>query len=142
MDLDQFFGENIILVLNKIKEKFDYVEYSKHEQEEYINVVESGFFLYAKEGGVINSFRVYLVSVEGFGSSPKDLRSTYSSIESLDDVVGLFGDPRATIRSISIPGIPPTFPGYLYFERCYKIAFHYRGEDGKIVSIQKTDLRF
>lgn len=51
MDLDQFFGENIILVLNKIKEKFDYVEYSKHEQEEYINVVESGFFFTQRKGG-------------------------------------------------------------------------------------------
>jgi len=142
MDLNQFFGENIILALNKVKEKFDYVEYSKHEQEEYINVMESGFFLYAKEGGVINSFRIYLVSAEGFSSSPMDLRSAYSSIECLDDVVGLFGDPSATIRSISIPGIPPTFPGYLYFEKNYKVAFHYRVEDGKIVSIQKTDLRF
>ena len=140
MDLDQFLGKKIASALDFIKNKFDYVEYSKHEREEYINVMESGFFLYAKDEGVIRSFRVYLVAVEGFSSSPEDLRLTYSSIKSLDDVVFLFGAPNANIRSINIPGVPPTFPGYLYFEKGYKIAFHYREEDRKVVSIQKTIL--
>lgn len=107
-----FIGKNIILVLSELREVEEVLDYSKTEGDEFLQLKERGFYLHSKDGsGKIFDCRIFFKNKEGYFPAAESSRGSFAGIESFDDLNNLLGCSESEIRSVKIPGRPPTLQG-------------------------------
>ena len=128
MDPTDFFGRDILSVLNQFRDGEKIVDYSKIEGDEFLKLLEKGFYLHSKNGnGKIFDCRIYFSAYEGYFPSESETRGDFAGVEKINDLGGLLGRHTREIRSIKIPGRPATLSGK---------EFH---ADGRIVTAFSED---
>lgn len=112
MDPTNFFGKNIVSVLEKLREEEDILEYSKIEGDEFIKLPEKGFYLHSKEGsGKIFDCRIYFYPYDGYFPSSNSVRGKFSEAVKLSHIEAILGEFVREIRSVKIPTRSPTLGG-------------------------------
>ena len=110
-----FFGLNIIDVLQTFREREAVAAYSKIEGDEFLKLPEEGFYLQAKNrSGIVSSCRIYFENRDDFISAKLATRGVFSNLDTLADFARVFGPPVKDIRAIKIPGADPTLPGEMF----------------------------
>lgn len=125
MNPDKLLGLTILEALEKIKTITPVVEYSKIEDEEFINANELGFYLQSSGEGVVSSFRMFLEPHDGYFPIASEYQGDFKGIETLMELERYLGAPLQDIRSVAIPGVPPTLPGKLFIYKDKKVFAHY-----------------
>lgn|SRR5690606_14561559 len=141
MELIKYFGQNILDVLTSLREKEHIVDYGKVERDEFLQLPECGYYFQAKNGvGKISDIRIFLEQHDGFFPSKSELRGKYDNVKNFADMNNLLGQPLKEIRSMKIPGTPPTLPGKQYSDGDFIVsAFSEDGENITFIHI-KTQL--
>jgi hypothetical protein len=128
MDLASFLDKRVDSALKEVKLIADIVDYSKIEDDEFIQAPELGFYLESIGGEKITGYRVYVRHYRQYFPAKSELKGFLNKIDKVQDAFDFLGEPIRSIRSLNIPSLPPTLPG-IEFSFEDKIVSIYHDKD-------------
>lgn len=135
MDPTQYFGQDILAVLQHFRTTEEICDYAKVDDDEFLKLEERGFYLHAKHGtGVICDCRIYFAPDEAYFPAAPEARGRFAAIARIADLDAMLGAPVREIRSLQIPGRPPTRPGREYRDGGLSVRA-YHDEGGAVIHL-------